>query len=200
MAGAAAGGAIAGLLIANNIGRLQRGIAAATEAWKALESRGMTLATEQVSGLKIAAGRARPTLVGDVGGVRCEVRIVSDLVHYAHTQIRAARTAPGDSVIGVHPSPGGVLGSIREWLAQDVEVGDPAFDEAFLVTEKPAGAAAAMLGPTLRERLTALAGSSFAGFTCTAEEVVVLLHGVEVDADVLGVALDAVAEAAARPS
>ena len=70
----------------------------------------------------------------------------------------------------------------------------------FLVTEKPAGAATALLGPTLRERLTALAGASLAGFVCNAQEVVVLLHGVEVDADVLGVALDAVAEAAARPT
>lgn len=200
MAGAAAGGAIAGLIIANNVGRLQRGIAAATDAWRALEARGLVLGEEQVSGLKVAAGRTRPMATGDVAGVRCEVRIVSDLVHYAHTQVRASRTASGSAVVGVHPSPRGLLGSIREWLAQDVEVGDPAFDEAFLVTEKPAGAAAALLGPTLRERLTALAGASLAGFTCGAEEVVVLLHGVELDPDVLGVAVDAVAEAAARPT
>lgn len=182
----AAGGAFAGILIANNIARLNAGIAAAPHAWRPLEARGFVLGETD----------GRPMLTGAVRGVTVSVKIVSDVVNYAHTEVSATPTEGVDATVGVHPSPGGVLGHIRSWIGQDIVVGDADFDRAFLVTAKPEGAAKVLLDDTKREHLIALAGTRLAGFTYGRERVAVLLHGVETDPEVLAVAVDLVADAA----
>jgi hypothetical protein len=182
----AAGGAFAGILIANNIARLNAGIAAAPNAWKPLEARGLTVGEEG----------GRPVLTGAVQGVAVTVKIVSDVVKYAHTEVSAKPPEGVDATVGVHPSPGGVLGQIRSWIGQDIVVGDADFDRAFLVTAKPAGAAKVLLDEAKREHLVALAGTRLAGFTYGRERVAVLLHGVETDPEVLAVAIDLVVDAA----
>src|SRR5689334_13793643 len=126
MAGA---GAIAGLAIANNIARLTAGIDQANESWKALEARGLALRQEPVQGAASASGDHRPMLAGTTGGCEVEVHVRSDLVHYATTEIVAKPPNGADGVVGVHPSPGGVLGYLRSWIGQDIEIGEPGFDE-----------------------------------------------------------------------
>jgi len=173
-------------MIANNIARLRAGIAAAVEEWKALAARGLVIGSE----------KDRPVLTGSAEGVACTVRIVTDFVHNAHTEVSAEIAKGVEARIGVFPSPGGLLSAVRDWLHQDVEIGEPEFDQAFLLTAKPASAAKSLLGPETRERLCALAGGKLAGFTYAPKRATVLLNGIETDAAVLGTALDLVAHAA----
>jgi hypothetical protein len=195
MAIGAAGGAAVGILVANNIVRLQKGMAVASETWQGLQAKGLTLGQEEVRGLKIAAGKTRPMLSGSVGGAQAEVHIVSDLVHFAHTRVRAALAQPTDAKVGVHPSPSGLMGSIRSWLGQDIEIGDPDFDPAFLISGKPEAAAASVLTPTVREKISALTATGLAGFTFGDGYAMVMLQGVVTDVVILEVALDLVVEA-----
>jgi hypothetical protein len=192
----AAGGAFAGIVIGNNIARLTAGLVAAQVAWKSIESRGLIFGLEPVQGLAIATGKERPFLAGTIEGINCSVRVISDAVHYGYTRITARPPAGVTAIVGVHPSPGGILGRIRSWLGQDIEVGDKTFDETFLITGEPPAAARALLTEPLREKLLALAGPRLAGFVCERDEVVVLLHGVEVDTDALTTAIDLAVEAA----
>lgn len=189
-------GAFGGVVIGNNIARLQTGIAAATAAWRALESRGLVLGTESVRGIAIASGRTRPMLTGKLDGIACAVQIVSDFVHYAHTKITATPVPGVDATVGVHPNPAGLFGKVRMWLGQDIVIGDPAFDEAFLITGKPTTAAAQLLTQGRRDRIVTLAASHLAGFVYEREEVVVLLVGVVTDVDILDTALDLACDAA----
>lgn len=185
-----AGGAVAGLLIANNIGRTTRGIEKAKETWPALGERGLTVAVEETSGFAVATGKDRPKAHGALGGHPVVVQILTDFVHCARTEIVVQR-AGADAKVGVYPSPGGVLGQLRDWLQNDIEIGDEGFDAAFLVTGKPAEAAKSVLSSAaLRERIAGLAGGSFAGIELDAERVRVTLSGVETDPATLGAALD----------
>jgi hypothetical protein len=188
-----AGGALAGIAIANNIARLQGGIAAAAESWKVLGGRGLVLAQEEVGGFRAVSGKQRPFLRGTLDGCAVEVHVRSDFVHYATTEVEAVPPAGAEVVVGVHPSPGGVLGYLRAWLGQDVEVGDAHFDEQFLVTAKPAAAARQLLDESMRARvdaLVALTGPRFGGLRYTKERVSVVLLGVEADAAVVERAVD----------
>jgi hypothetical protein len=191
----AGGGAMAGMLVASNLKRLMSGIDSAREAWRALEARGLTLGTEEVSGLASASGKQRPYLHGTVAGVTVEVHIRSDSVHYPRTEVVATPLAGADATIGVHLSPGGVLGYLRSWIGQDIEIGDEAFDAAYLIAGKPEEAAKALLVPSVRELIASL-GGSLAAFKYEADKVSVVLHGVEVDATNLGVAIDLAAAGA----
>ncbi len=187
---AIAGGAVAGLLIANNIGRTTKGIEKAKETWPALGERGLAVATEATTGFAVATGKERPRAHGELGGHPVTVQIVTDFVHCARTEIVVQR-AGADARVGVYPSPGGVLGQLRDWLQHDIEIGDEAFDAAFLVTGKPAEAAKSLLSSApLRERIAGLSGSSFAGIELDQERVRVTLSGVETDLPTLGAALD----------
>ena len=187
---------MAGILIGNNIALLKKGIEAATTAWKKLEERGLSLGSEEVGALKAASGKQRPVLTGNVSGCQVEIHIRSDTVHYATTEIAAKPPKGVDAVVGVHPSPGGVLGHIRSWLGQDILVGDEAFDESFLVTGKPESAAKALVGPTIQQHIAILAGARLAGFSYTKDRVSVVMSGVETDPAVLGTAIDLVCAAA----
>jgi hypothetical protein len=189
-------GALGGILVGNNIARLTAGIAAATVGWKPLERRGLELGTEPATGFAAASGKTRPVLRGSLDGVAVAVRLVSDFVHYAHTKVTATPAAGVEVTVGVHPNPAGLFGKIRGWLGQDIVIGDPTFDDAFLITGQPPGAAAALLTPARRERNVARAASHLAGFTYERNEVVVLLVGVVTDPEILGVALDLARDAA----
>ncbi len=145
-----AGGAVAGILIGNNVAAAQRGIAEARESWRALEPLGLTLQMVPATGLE------RPLLSGAVGGRPLEVRVRTDLVHFPQTVVVARRVQPLDGRLRVHPSPGGVLGYLRSVIGQDIEVGDEAFDAAFLITGSPEQRAPSLLVPGVRERLVAL--------------------------------------------
>lgn len=187
---AIAGGAVAGLLIANNIGRTTKGIEAAKGTWPALAERGLTVASEETRGFAVATGKDRPVARGEIGGRPVTVRIVTDFVHCARTEVVVERTG-GPGKVGVYPSPGGVLGQLRDWIQQDVLIGDEAFDAAFLVTGKPAEAAkAALADGALRERIAALLGGSFAGLELDEARVRVTFSGVETEVATLGAALD----------
>jgi hypothetical protein len=199
MAAGAAGGAAAGLIIAANVARTTKGIARALARWPALEARGLRVERVPTSGLATATGKERPVARGEIAGVPVEVRVVTDVVHLAHTEVVARRAGDTDAKVGVFPSPGGILGSIRDWLRQDIEIGDEVFDAAFLVTGKPASAAKELLASApLREGIAALAGGPLIGFEHGKDAVRVSLNGVECDVDVLGAAIDVVVMAATR--
>lgn len=194
----AAGGAFAGVLIANNIARLRTGLAEAQESWKALTARGLELGVEQVSGLQLGVTderKERPTLTGEPGGLRTTVRVRTDAVHYAHTEVLVVPSDLEAVTVGVQHSPGGIFGHLKSWYSGDLEVGDAAFDAEYIVTARPAAAASAMLGPAVREKITAL-GGRLAGFKYSADGVQVLLVGVETDAAALSLALELASEAA----
>ena len=192
--GGAAGGAFVGLMIANNIARLQKGMEEARSTWKELGNRGLTLAAEPATGLGVASGKERPKLEGTVEGRDVSVHVRSDLVHFATTDVVAKSDV--EVCAAATPTPWGVIGTLRSWLGQDHEVGDEAFDAAFIVAGKPADAAVKLFGPVLRERLMALREAGLAAITCDGGRVTVTLNGVITDPKVLGAAIDAAVEAA----
>lgn len=190
----AAGGAFAGIMIANNVARFQEGLAKARTDWGKLADRGMALGVEDGPAIQIE--RERPVLKGVITGVPCEIRAAADAVYYPRTEVTARLPGLGDETVGVHPDPGGLFASIRAWWTQDIEVGDPEFDRIFLVTARPDGAAARLLPPGTRERILALAAARFMGLTVGNGTITLAFHGVETDTDALGLALEAVAEIA----
>lgn len=195
----AAGGAVAGLIIANNVARATKGLARATETWQALNGRGLRVELEAMTGANVATGRQRPVATGVVAGVEVEIRVVTDVVHCAHTRVTAWRKGATDAKVGVFPSPGGIMSAIRDWLKQDIEIGDEAFDAAFLVTGKPASAAKELLASAaLRDGIASLAGGPLIGFELEKDAIRVSLNGVESDVDVLLAAVDVVVMAASK--
>jgi hypothetical protein len=176
----AAGGAIAGLVVAQNIGRLTRGVAEAREKWTALAARGFRVEEEKMSGPAAPITPERPVAKAVIDGVEVEIRIVSDMVHNAHTEV-AAVGAPTDAVAGAVPSPGGIFGYLRSLFGQDLEIGDAAFDDAFVITAKPESAAKALLTTEVRDRLVALTGGKLAGFRYEKGRAVVMLNGIETE-------------------
>lgn len=182
--GAAAGGAFVGLMMARNIATSKKGIEAAAESWKTLAAHGLTLGTETVGAFKAPTSKERPTLTGSVGGTPIDVRIETDMVHLARTEITAKRAAPFDGVVGVHPSPGGVLGYLRSWIGQDLLVGDEPFDAAYLITGKPESAPKELLVEGVRQLVAGL-GDKLAGFTVEGDTARVVLAGAEADAEIV---------------
>lgn len=195
MPGAAAG-AFAGIVIANNIARATKGIAAAKSAWQAAEGGGISLSMEKVAGsFEAVTGTERPKLWGMVQGVEVEVRITTDFVHYAVTEVIAKPVSGVDAVMGLYPSPGGLLSNVRDWLRQDIKIGDEGFDAAFLITGKPSAAAQKyLLQGRAREYLATLLGP-LAGFNYSKDRVQVMLTGIETDPEVLKTAIALAVEA-----
>jgi hypothetical protein len=185
------------LIIANNVARTAKGLARAIASWQALNARGLRVELEPTSGANVATGKQRPVASGVIAGVEVEIRVITDLVHCAHTDVTARRSGATDAKVAVFPSPGGIMSAIRDWLQQDIEIGDEAFDEAFLVTGKPASAAKELLASAaLRDGIATLAGGPLIGFEYGKSLVRVSLNGVESDVDVLGAAVDVVVLAA----
>lgn len=200
MAGAGAGGALAGMMIARNVAATQKGLAAASVSWKELAGSGLTLRSEETSGLDVGTGAERPVLEGTVGGTAVRVHVKTDMVHFGWTEIVATRAARFEGKVGVHPSPGGVLGYLRSWIGQDIVIGDEPFDAAYLITGKPEEAAASLLVPSVRELVVHL-GQKLAALSVEGDHAKVILSGVEAEVEVLRVAIDlAVAAATWAPA
>ncbi|MBS2017223.1 MAG: hypothetical protein JST00_30350 [Deltaproteobacteria bacterium] len=181
----AAGGYMAGVMIGRNLDLLKKGIEEARVAWKPLAEGALTLVEDPLSSaFTKAVGPSRPRLHGP----SVDVHIEWDAVYFARTEVTAKATAT-DVVVGVHLNPGGVLGYLREWIGQDIQIGDEQFDPAYLVTGKPESAAVSLLVPSVRELVLTL-GSNLAGFTHEHENVKVVLRGVETDTAVLRAAID----------
>ena len=174
-----AGGAMAGIIIGRNLALLEAGLAQLPAAWAPLAARGLAMTT--------AAGR--PAASGAVLGFPTTVAVVTDLVQFATTEVRVEGGA-GTMEVGVYPSPGGMLGRIRSWLGQDIEVGDPGFDARYLVTALPAESAAKVLGEPVRAGITALSSGTFLGLTLERGVVTIRFAGVVTDADTVSLALD----------
>lgn len=193
----AAGGALAGMLVARNLALLKEGVAAATASWGALAGNGLELGTDpQV--LALGPEHLPPRLDGRVDGVAVAVRVVADAVYCATTQVTAMPLAPSFAEVSVHPNQGGLLGRVRAWLGQDVEVGDPAFDEPFLVLSRPREAAAELVDADARRAIAALAAQGFNGLHRDRDRVLVVLAGVQSDAEVVRVAIDVAVSVARR--
>lgn len=191
----AAGGFMAGQMIGRNLDLLKKGVAEANEAWKALSSKGLELSQEPTTSVfKQTVGATWPSLRGNVGGAPIEVHVRCDAVYFARTEICATAKAK-DVVVGVHLDPGGLMGYLREWIGQDIHIGDEQFDPAYLITGRPESAAISFLVPSVRELFMAL-GPKLGGFTHEKEAIKVVLHGVETDPLVLGAAIDLAAAAA----
>ena len=192
---AAAGGAMAGMMIARNITLLEEGITAASGSWRALEGQGLSLGWDPaVAG--VDPNKRPPRLDGRVSGATCSVRITTDGVYCATTEISALLGAPSEAEISVYPNRGGLLGRIRQWLGQDVEVGDPAFDEPFLVLSRPREAAAKILDRQSRDEIAALAAAGLSGLLVGDGKVVVSIAGVQADAEIVRMALQLAARVA----
>ena len=191
--GAAAGGAIAGILIGRNIAATQKGIAQAVESWPQLA--GFAFSLEPTSGLGATTGKERPVLRGTHADIAVEVHVRTDIVHFGWTEVTALRTSSFEGKIGVHPSPGGVLGDLRSWIGQDIEIGDEAFDATYLITGKPEDAAKSLLVPSVRDLVLGLE-AKLSSFTVEGTRASVRLPGVEPDVAVLSKAIDLVTAAA----
>ena len=191
------------LFFAAELERVKEQAAAAKTSWQAMAERGLELDQEPVVPVfeKNILGPTLPCLRGTVDGCKVTVRILADGVRTTHTEFRARPAEPLTGVkIGVHPSPWGILGTIRSWLGQDIEVGDEAFDEAFLITGKPASAPPQVLDAPLREKLVTLNANSFAGLVFDGESAKVLMSGVITAREMVSTAIDvAVAVANWKP-
>ncbi len=183
--------------------RVKEQAAAAKTSWQAMAERGLELDEEPVVPVfeKNILGPTLPCLRGTVDGCEVTVRILADGVRTTHTEVRARPAQALKGVkIGVHPSPWGILGTIRSWLGQDIEVGDEAFDEAFLITGEPASAPPQVLDAPLREKLMNLNATSFAGLVFDGESARVLMTGVLTSRELVSSAIDvAVAVANWKP-
>lgn len=184
--GGAAGGAVAGIMIANNMARLKAGIEAAEGTWPSLVGRGFSVGKEG----------DRPVLTGTLDGFACTVNIVTDFVFNPHTEVTATIAGGVAGKVGAYPSPSGLLKGVRDWLHQDVDIGDPEFDEAFLITSKPNDVAARLLSQQVREWICMLMGGKLIGFRYDGARAQVLLNGVESDTGAIETALDIVCTAA----
>ena len=132
---------MAGMMIARNLDLLKTGIAAAADGWKPLVARGYALGSEEMTTpFTKATGSTRPVLTGTVSGASFAVHIRSDAVYYARTEVTTTAPKPCDAVMGVQFNPGGIMGYLREWIGQDIQIGDELFDPAYLITGKPESA------------------------------------------------------------
>lgn len=190
---------MAGLIIGRNLEALRVALVQAKSTWAASPPRGLACELEDVTLFAAASGKQRPVLKGTIGGTALHVAVRSDAIHIPRTEIVATPSSGAAVVVGVHPSPGGLMGYLREWIGQDIQIGDEAFDEAFLITGKPESAAKALLNPAIRELVVAV-GPRFGGITYAADKVVVVIHGVETDVDALGAAIDLASAAASMSS
>jgi hypothetical protein len=184
-------------MIGRNVALAKEGIQAAKASWKSLEGGGVRLTTEAVTGFSASTGAERPVLEGEIDGVAVEVHITTDVVHWALTEVSAPQ-AHSEGKVAIYPSPGGLLSNLRDWLRDDIEIGDAELDPAFLITGTPPSAAKTLLANEgVRQRLCALPPGKLGAFTLNDKGIVVSLVGVVADAEIVQQALD-LAVAAAR--
>lgn len=137
----------------------------------------------------------RPTISGRHRGVVCSLSTALDRYGYAHTRAIATPLKTIECHAGVYPNPGGALGFLKSLVQQDILVGDPPFDDAFVIQGTPTDLVPSLLGVTLREQLATLATHKLTAFTYEPGKVVVQLPNVELDAQWLETALEVVVEA-----
>jgi hypothetical protein len=133
-----------------------------------------------------------PMIAGDYQGVACSVAIALDGAGWAHTCATAMPIEVITLRLAVVPSPRGSLGFLKRLFAHDVEIGDPAFDEAFLVDATPIERAPDLLSAPVRAALTAMVGHGLTSFTVDHGGVLLQWNGVERSADVILAAIDLV--------
>lgn len=161
-------------------------IARCEETWKPVADKvEMTFSVE--AGKPLISGRHR--------GIECSLGIGLDRYGHAHTRATAISLKTVDCHAGVYPNPGGALGFLKTLIVQDILVGDPPFDDAFLIQGKPVALVVSLLGVTVRECLVTLAAHKLTAFTYEPGKVVVQLPNVELDAEWLETALELVVEA-----
>jgi hypothetical protein len=128
---------------------------------------------------------ALPFLEGILDGVRFRLRVVRDELGWAHTQALADAPTPVRAEVGVYSSPGGFLDWVKAHFEEDVEIGDPPFDRAFVIRSRPTWAAASLLSPEARGLVTSFLGHALAGLTYKDGVVAIQWRGVEKDPSVL---------------
>ncbi|MFO0555182.1 MAG: hypothetical protein U0271_42785 [Polyangiaceae bacterium] len=184
-----AGGAFAGLMIANKKAEQAKAIEELSSAWSSLVAGPRALA--------FGGPAKNPSLTGAAQGTGpITISIEFDHVGMAHTRIRVVTLAKHDFHVGVYPNPGGIMGFLKSHLGEDLQVDDELFDDAFIIKATPPEGAIALLQPTLRERIQAISVKPFTAFTYSPGEVNVQIPDVEKDAHWLEAALDAALDAA----
>lgn len=128
---------------------------------------------------------ALPVVSGVVDGVRVRLRVVRDEQGWAHTQAFAEALSPLHCAVGVYTSPAGFLDWVKAHFEEDIEIGDPAFDRAFVIRARPREAAASMLSADVRALVTAFLAQPLAGLTYKEGTVALQWRGVERDPAVL---------------
>jgi hypothetical protein len=82
---------------------------------------------------------------------------------------------------------------VKAHFEEDIEIGDPPFDRAFVIRARPQSAAASMLHSEVRALLTAFLGHALAGMTYKGGVIALQWRGVERDPAVLEHAIRLVA-------
>jgi hypothetical protein len=126
-----------------------------------------------------------PFLDGTLDGVRFRLRCVRDEQGWAHTQALADAVANVNAAVGVYTSPHGFLDWVKSHFEEDIEIGDPPFDRAFVIRARPTEAAASLLSYEVRHLLMAFLSHAVAGLTYKEGVVGLQWRGVERDARVL---------------
>ncbi len=168
-------------------------VAAATQAARATQEQNVRMAGELWADFASRMGfpppgttaSALPFLAGVLDGVRFRVRVVRDEQGWAHTQAFADALTPMSCEVGVYTSPAGFLDWVKSHFEEDIEIGDAAFDRAFVIRARPHEAAASLLQPETRALLTAFLGHALAGLTYKEGVVALQWRGVERDPAVL---------------
>jgi hypothetical protein len=144
--------------------------------------------------------RTQPAVVGEVSGVavRVEVQVEAGAERsIAFTRCVAALAVPVVGSVSVVPDT--PLRSVGGWLGlQDVALGDPDFDAAWVVKADDPAEARAVLDASVRAALGrwGLGQPERASFTCAGAEARAVWREVELRVDLLDAALDAVVAAA----
>ena len=174
-----------------------QGIAAQTVAQRARAAamRPNWAAYAEERGLTVPEGGDLPEIVGERDGARAHVSVEIDALGMPHTRISATGPKGKGARLVVLPDPGGVLGFLKATFRQDIEIGDEAFDEAFLIRAEPEAAAAEVLAPALRAALTTASTRGFTAFTLDDGTATIQRPGLEDEAEWLDVYLGAVVAA-----
>ncbi len=130
-------------------------------------------------------GSSLPYLDGSLGGVTWRLRVVRDEHGWAHTQAVADALTPTDYQVGVYTSPAGFLDWVKSHFEEDIEIGDPPFDRAFVIRARPQSAAASLLSSEVRQLLSSFLAHTLAGLSYKEGLVALQWRGVERDATVL---------------
>ena len=106
----------------------------------------------------LAFDRDRLRLHGTLEGCRVDVRLIGEPVPKTLLKVRY----PKPLGIGLFIGPGHVLGLFKLFGVQDIELGDPVFDEAFIVKGNPEAVVKQVVHAEMRRELMGLAARRLA--------------------------------------